>query len=605
MKKCPRCGAENPNERTWCIQCLKTLDVKATTEQPRTTESKLRGGMGRKSGPQPHIETVHENVTTVPPIPTTPPTPVRSSAPAAEPKGKKGYMLLACVAVLLVAVLIPLTSGLFSIGSSDGFQAANTFNGLFAGNQVKEGSGVLKPCKPGDGIYGISIARERVATISFLGTTRGAPESAVDVSVAQDRSVLLWAEQNASNMYHLFFAAEGKTVFPTDCSQLFAYYSNATSIHFNGNVDTSKVEDMHNMFDCCMSVRKLDLTGMDTAAVTNMANMFASCYSLEEIDIDYFDTSSSPKCSGIVSGCMNLDIDTLRYSGKVDPFEQYRESETAKPSVSKPTPMVAAGNYHSLYLRSDGTVMATGSGKKSEEGNRGSRLDVDSWTNIVAISAASHSVGLRSDGTVVACGVNGEGQCNVSGWKNIVDISAGNYHTVGLRSDGTVVAVGNNEYGQCNVSSWTNIVDVAAGEYTTYGLRANGTIVSTGEKKLGSTWQNIKAISASAYNLAGLREDGTVVAAGAIDHWEHNNMDTWDDIVQVSVSNTHIIGLRSDGTVAGCGNTSYTHGQWEVDDWSNIVQISAGLYHTMALKSDGTILSIGSNAFGQLDLANG
>ena len=68
-----------------------------------------------------------------------------------------------------------------------------------------------------------------------------------------------------------------------------------------------------------------------------------------------------------------------------------------------------------------------------------------------------HTVGLRSDGSVVAVGSNEYGQCEVSGWTHIVAIAAKNTHTVGLRSDGSVVAVGDNEYGQCKVSDWTDI----------------------------------------------------------------------------------------------------------------------------------------------------
>ena len=71
-----------------------------------------------------------------------------------------------------------------------------------------------------------------------------------------------------------------------------------------------------------------------------------------------------------------------------------------------------------------------------------------------------HTVGLRSDGTVIAVGDNDDGQCDVSGWTDIVAVSAGEYHTVGLRSDGTVVAVGATrdfDLGQCDVSGWTDI----------------------------------------------------------------------------------------------------------------------------------------------------
>ena len=58
---------------------------------------------------------------------------------------------------------------------------------------------------------------------------------------------------------------------------------------------------------------------------------------------------------------------------------------------------------------------------------------------------------------VVATGENEDGQCDVSGWRDIVAVSAGFGHTVGLKSDGTVVAAGKNEYGQCDVSDWTDI----------------------------------------------------------------------------------------------------------------------------------------------------
>ena len=49
---------------------------------------------------------------------------------------------------------------------------------------------------------------------------------------------------------------------------------------------------------------------------------------------------------------------------------------------------------------------------------------------------------------------NYRGQCDVSGWADIVAVSTGNSHTVGLISDGTVVAVGDNDYGKCDVSDW-------------------------------------------------------------------------------------------------------------------------------------------------------
>jgi alpha-tubulin suppressor-like RCC1 family protein len=83
---------------------------------------------------------------------------------------------------------------------------------------------------------------------------------------------------------------------------------------------------------------------------------------------------------------------------------------------------------------------------------------VDTWTDIVAISAGGlHTVGLKADGTVVATGNNDEGQCNVSYWTDIVAIAAGSNHTLGLKADGTVVVAGDKRSEKCNVSDWTDI----------------------------------------------------------------------------------------------------------------------------------------------------
>jgi hypothetical protein len=55
-----------------------------------------------------------------------------------------------------------------------------------------------------------------------------------------------------------------------------------------------------------------------------------------------------------------------------------------------------------------------------------------------------HTVGLKSNGRVVAVGKNDDGQCDVGGWRNVTQVSAGGFHTVRLKADGNVVAVGDN-----------------------------------------------------------------------------------------------------------------------------------------------------------------
>ena len=63
-----------------------------------------------------------------------------------------------------------------------------------------------------------------------------------------------------------------------------------------------------------------------------------------------------------------------------------------------------------------------------------------------------HTVALKGDGTVVAWGYNGYGQCNVPpGLSGVTAIAAGGYHTAALKGDGIVVAWGDSHDGQCTV----------------------------------------------------------------------------------------------------------------------------------------------------------
>jgi len=209
---------------------------------------------------------------------------------------------------------------------------------------------------------------------------------------------------------------------------------------------------------------------------------------------------------------------------------------------------IAASNgiadaIHSVALKSNGTLWAWGCNGSGQVGDgtttsTSSPLLITGRTKPLQVSAGyEHTVGLRSDGTVVATGDNYWHQCDVGSWTNIAEVSAGRRHTVGLRSDGTVVATGDNTFGQCNVNSWSNIVEVSAGWYHTVGLRSDGTVVATGDNgwnqcNVGS-WMDIVQVSAGGRHTAGLRSDGTVVADGNNDDGE-TNVSSWTEIVKVS-----------------------------------------------------------------------
>lgn len=188
-----------------------------------------------------------------------------------------------------------------------------------------------------------------------------------------------------------------------------------------------------------------------------------------------------------------------------------------------------------------------------------------------SLSANNHTVALKADGTVMATGYNAYGECDVSDWKDVVDVSAGYNYTISLKANGTVVAAGYNEYGQCDVLDWVDIVSVSAGHNHTIGLKADGTVVATGNNASRqcnvSNWKDIVAVSAGHNHTIGLKADGTVVAAGR-NHFGQCNVSDWVDIVAVSAGHNHTIGLKADGTLVATG--SDRNRQCDVSDWTNI-----------------------------------
>ena len=118
---------------------------------------------------------------------------------------------------------------------------------------------------------------------------------------------------------------------------------------------------------------------------------------------------------------------------------------------------MAVGKYHTLGLRFDGTVVTT----TPEEGEYAAACDVSDWKDIVAISAGdTFSVGLRRDGTVVVAGdfcykdatANTKWKGNihtVETWTKIIQIEAVYNQIIGLTEDGYIVACGFNTHGNC------------------------------------------------------------------------------------------------------------------------------------------------------------
>ena len=283
---------------------------------------------------------------------------------------------------------------------------------------------------------------------------------------------------------------------------------------------------------------------------------------------------------------------------KIAEYEDARERSFALWDTIAARETLAVGSSHTIGLKADGTVVAVGY-------NEYGQCDVSGWTDIVAVAAGyAHTIGLRADGTVVAVGDNEGGQCDVSGWTDIVAVAAGERYSVGLKADGTVVAVGWNQNGQCDVSGWRDIVAVAAGRFHTVGLKADGTVVAAGWNDYGqcdvSGWRDIVAVAVESWHIVGLRADGTVVAVGD-NGCDQCDVSGWRDIVAVAAGYSHTVGLKADGTVVAVGDNEY--GQCDVSGWRDIVAVAAGGFHTVGLKADGTVVAVGDNGCDQCDVS--
>ena len=161
---------------------------------------------------------------------------------------------------------------------------------------------------------------------------------------------------------------------------------------------------------------------------------------------------------------------------------------------------VTAGDYATFGLRADGTVVWCGYNDYSM---------LSDWTGVTAISGGSYALaGLRADGSAVFSHESGRSELMRS--LAAADVSTG--YSVGVRTDGAVVSAG------AELSGWEDILSVSAGPSAVLGLRADGTVAAhffrAGDELDFSSLRNVAAMASGGTHYAFVLSDGSVVVLG-------------------------------------------------------------------------------------------
>ncbi len=276
---------------------------------------------------------------------------------------------------------------------------------------------------------------------------------------------------------------------------------------------------------------------------------------------------------------------------------------------------VAAGGYHSLALTSGGAVKAWGHNNYGQLGNgvtlpgsdSSSPVTVSSLTNVKAIAAGGyHSLALKNDGTVWAWGFGLDGELGdglhttsstrvqvsfPNGTPPIKAIAAGLYHSLAIDNNGTVWAWGRNVNGQLGDGSTTQrnspvqvhvitgIVAIAGGGSDDTQTYVGGSH-SLALKNDGSVW-------AWGYNANGQLGNGTYadsdVPVEVLTGAKGIAAGGWHSMA-ISSSNGTVAawGLNNQGQI-GNGTLSTSGVPVMVSNITGMTHIAAGGYHSLAI----------------------
>ncbi|MCL1875508.1 MAG: InlB B-repeat-containing protein [Synergistaceae bacterium] len=279
--------------------------------------------------------------------------------------------------------------------------------------------------------------------------------------------------------------------------------------------------------------------------------------------------------------------------------------------------MFTIGYYHSLAIKTDGSLWAWGRNDYGQLGDatnmfRYAPVRIGSANDWAAVAVGLfHSIALKKDGSLWAWGRNDYGQLGdgfntlryapvrVGTENDWAAIDAGYEYTIALKTDGSLWAWGYNGFGQLgDGSSIAHNAPVRVGTENDWSAVSSGRNHTIALKTDGSLWS-------WGYNYYGQLGDGSTANRKA-----PARMGTENDWSAVSAGGYHSIALKTDGSLwswgynfygqLGDGSTTSHYSPVRVGAANDWAAISAGSEHNIALKTDGSAWTWGYNFYGQL-----
>lgn len=305
------------------------------------------------------------------------------------------------------------------------------------------------------------------------------------------------------------------------------------------------------------------------------------------------------------------------------------------PMTEGGSPRLASGVTHTIMRNIDGTVDAWGGNLDSQLGNPSAptttatpvkvvTTDGTPLNGIVSVAAGNyHSLALRVDGTVWGWGSNSWGQLarqnlsesavaiqmlgpGASPLEDVVAISAGDYSSFAIRADGTAIVWGRNALGRLCMGSFENamitphlivnqssapvigIAQISAGHDTTLLLQTDGTVWACGSNAYGGLGN---PVAESATPVPVLKDDGQPL----------------DGVVRIADGNEFGAALDSTRQVWVWGDDSPQGAHRAVrftlvdgSPFTGLVDIVSSGAHALATHENGTLYAWGYNYTKQL-----